>query len=77
MPMHGALDHAAGELGRSWCRHCADDSGGLQPFEVRFDLMVQWSLRHDGVDRAAAEARTMAYLRTMPAWRDHPRVSGW
>ena len=77
MAMREAADHAAGELGRSWCRHCADDSGGLQAFEERFDRMVQWSLRHDGVDRAAAEARTRAYLRMMPAWRDHPRLFDW
>jgi hypothetical protein len=31
-------------------------------------------MRKDGLDREHAEARTLEYMRGMPAWRDHPKV---
>jgi hypothetical protein len=33
--------------------------------------MVQWQIRMKGQGRAEAEVATRAYLRQMPAWRDH------
>jgi hypothetical protein len=38
--------------------------------------MTQWAMRKDGLGRAAAELRTRAYMRSMPAWRDHPALAG-
>ena len=32
------------------------------------------SLRRDGVERAEAERKTRAYMRSMPLWRDHPAL---
>lgn len=62
------------EAGR-YCPHCVDASGQLQDFDTRFERMVQWALREDaGLTRAAAEARTLAYMARMPAWAGHPRV---
>ena len=64
------------ETGR-WCTYCTTDSGDLQPFEERFARMVAWQeRRHPEQSRADAEAATLAYLATMPAWRDHPQVTG-
>jgi hypothetical protein len=58
-----------------YCHHCVDEKGALQPFEERFERMVQWQARREpGADRAALEEKTLAYMRTMPAWKDHPRV---
>ena len=57
-----------------YCRYCTDDSGALQPFEERFERMTQWAIRKDGLDRNQAEKRTLEYMRTMPAWRDHPKL---
>lgn len=58
-----------------YCRHCTDETGALQPFEERFERMVSWQEgRSPGSSRAELEAATLAYLATMPAWRDHPRV---
>lgn len=62
------------ETGR-YCEHCTDASGNLQPFEERFERMVSWQARrHPDSSRSELEAETLAYLATMPAWRDHPRV---
>ena len=59
-----------------YCRHCVDDKGDLQPFDVRFEQMVHWMLRSDpALGRAEAEQRTRAHMRRMPAWKDHPRLA--
>ncbi|MFT4251065.1 MAG: hypothetical protein QM608_01090 [Caulobacter sp.] len=60
------------ESGR-YCRYCVDESGALQDFETRFERMVQWQQRRGG-SREAAERETLAYMATMPAWKDHPKV---
>ena len=61
------------ESGR-YCAHCTDADGNLQPFEERFERMVGWQeRRHPEQSRAEVEAATLAYMATMPAWRDHPR----
>jgi hypothetical protein len=62
------------ETGR-YCAHCTDADGELQPFEERFERMVSFqSRRQPEATRADVEATTLAYMATMPAWRDHPRV---
>lgn len=57
-----------------YCQYCVDESGQLQDFDTRFARMVDWQLRERGGERADAERETLAYMATLPAWRDHPRV---
>jgi hypothetical protein len=58
-----------------YCSYCVDEKGSLQAFEERFERMVQWQARRDpGASRADLEKKTLAYMATMPAWKDHPRV---
>lgn len=58
-----------------YCSHCVDEQGKLQAFDERFERMVQWQARREpNVSRADLEDKTLAYMATMPAWRDHPRV---
>jgi hypothetical protein len=60
-----------------YCAYCVDEGGRLQSFEERFERMVQWQARREpATTREALERKTLAYLATMPAWRDHPRVKG-
>jgi len=55
--------------------YCVDAAGKLQPFEERFERMIQWLQgREPALDRATAERRTLEYMGTMPAWKEHPRV---
>ena len=74
MPLESAHDHALGRLDFPYCRHCAP-GGRLQSFKERFDEMVQLAMREQGLDRETAEARTRDYLRTMPAWKNHPALA--
>jgi hypothetical protein len=64
------------ETGR-YCAYCTDENGELQSFDERFARMVGWQeRRHPEQSREEVEAATLAYMATMPAWRDHPRVAG-
>ena len=59
----------------SYCQYCVTSTGALQPFEERLEKMIGWQLRQKpGLSRADAERQTLAFMATMPAWRDHPRV---
>ena len=58
-----------------YCQYCVDKNGQLQSFEERFERMLQWALkRNPNATRAQAEEQTRAYMRTMPAWQDHPKL---
>jgi hypothetical protein len=58
-----------------YCRYCVDADGNLQPFEERFERMVRWLLReHPKVSRAQAEEGARTKMRTMPAWKGHPKL---
>ena len=60
-----------------YCEHCLDERGNLQAFDERFERMVQWQARREpNAPRADLEKKTLAYMATMPAWKDHPRVKG-
>lgn len=59
-----------------YCEHCVDADGALQSFDDRFERMVAWQARREpAASRAELESATFDYLATMPAWRDHPRVT--
>jgi hypothetical protein len=58
-----------------YCQYCSDEKGNLQPFEERFERMVQWMSRQQpDLSREEAQKQTLAYMAQMPAWRDHPKV---
>ena len=58
-----------------YCQHCVDAEGKLQAFDERFERMVQWQARKEpSAARKDLEKKTLAYMASMPAWRDHPRV---
>ena len=58
-----------------YCQHCVDDQGNLQTFDERLERMTQWMVRTERAqDRDQARTAALAYMATMPAWRDHPQV---
>ena len=63
------------ETGR-YCTYCTDESGNLQSFDERLERMVAWQARRNpDATREELERQTRAYMATMPAWRDHPRLA--
>lgn len=62
------------ESGR-YCEHCVDEQGNLQSFEERFERMTSWQAqRRPDASPEEIAADTLAFMATLPAWRDHPRV---
>ena len=60
-----------------YCNYCVGSDGKLQPFDERFDRMVQWQMRQKpGLVRVLVVLVLLAYMAKMPAWKDHPRVTG-
>jgi hypothetical protein len=58
-----------------YCVHCTQPDGTLQTFDDRFERMVGWRARQNpSAPRAELEADALAYMATMPAWKEHPRV---
>jgi hypothetical protein len=58
-----------------YCTHCVGADGKLQAFDERFERMIAWQQRKEPTaTRAQLEAATLAYMATLPAWADHPRV---
>jgi hypothetical protein len=74
MPLSAPEEHARGAEAIPYCVRCTTESGELQSFEERLERMTQWSMRTSGLNRAAAHARTLDRMRTMPARRDHPSL---
>ena len=74
MPLGSPAEHAGADETNPYCSHCVTETGELQPFEERFERVTQWGIRKDGLDRRAAEQRAREYMRSMPAWRDHPAL---
>lgn len=58
-----------------YCEYCVGADGKLQPFDERFERMIAWQQRKEPTaTRAELERATLAFMATMPAWKDHPRV---
>lgn len=56
-----------------YCQYCADEHGRLKPFDERFENMIAWAMREgEGTTREDAEKKTLAFMGTLPAWREHP-----
>ncbi len=60
-----------------YCQYCQDEHGDLQCFDERLTRMKQFMKeRKPDMTQEQAEASSLDYMATMPAWRDHPRVAG-
>lgn len=59
-----------------YCQYCTDADGNLQDFDTRFATMVEWQRRRQPeASREELEAETRSHLATMPAWRNHPKLT--
>jgi len=74
MPLRAVADRPLGHPESAWCVHCSQPDGNLQEFQERFERMVQWEMKTKGKAKAEAEASTRTHMRTLPAWKDHPRL---
>ena len=58
-----------------YCQHCTNENGELQSFDERFEKMVSFLQRKEPqLSSDEVEMKTKAYMRTMPAWKNHPML---
>jgi hypothetical protein len=69
MPLAGAEDHALGDASIPYCSYCAPE-GTLPAAQERLERFTQWTMRQEGLDYDAARTKAVAYMKTMPAWKD-------
>ena len=69
MPLATDTDHALADPAIPYCHYCAPD-GSLPAPEERLERFTQWSMRQEGLDHDAARTKALAYMKTMPAWKD-------
>ena len=69
MPLAGAEDHALKDASIPYCGYCAPE-GTLPRVEERIERFTQWTMRQEGLDYQAARVKAIAYMKTMPAWKD-------
>jgi hypothetical protein len=56
-----------------FCQYCVDENGDLQTFGVTVARMLQFITRQEpGLTQADSEAKTLAHMASMPAWRNLP-----
>jgi len=59
-----------------YCQYCVRPDGKLQDFDERLARMLQWQRRqHPEQSEAQTLQHTLDYMATMPAWKNHPRVT--
>lgn len=60
-----------------YCEYCTDEDGDLRGFDETFERFVQFAMGRDAtLDRPTAEANTLGFMASMPAWSGHPRLRG-
>lgn len=58
-----------------YCQYCVNEKGELQTFDERLEKMITWCREEDpNIPYDSAKLRTLEYMRTMPAWKNHPRI---
>ena len=69
MPLAADTDHALADPAIPYCHYCAPQ-GILPAAEERLERFTQWTMRQEGLDHDVARAKALAYMKTMPAWKD-------
>jgi len=69
MPMTIPEDHAAGDIAREYCRHCATENGDMASFEDTSRRLAERVQQTTKVSEADALRTVVERLIELPAWR--------
>jgi len=59
----------------TYCQYCVNEKGELKAFDELFERMVQWTVKEEkNISHEDAKIKTRAYMRAMPAWKNHPSL---
>jgi hypothetical protein len=57
------------------CPYCSDEDGHLIEFEECLERFSQWTRKNEpDLDKEQATTKTLEFMSSMPAWREHPEV---
>jgi hypothetical protein len=69
MPMEKPEDHAAGDVTKDYCLHCARPDGSMQSYDEKVDSMAGFIAKTQGLDREGATAKAEEIMAELPAWK--------
>ncbi len=69
MPMREAEDFAQGDSSKDYCKYCARPDGSMQSYDEKLAGTIEFLIRTQGIDRAAAEKNAPELLAKLPAWQ--------
>ena len=68
MPMTKLKDFGGGNPENLYCVHCSKPEGSLKSYEEVFEVMVNFMMMSQGMDRKIAESAAKEHMSKMPAW---------
>jgi hypothetical protein len=68
--MRGADEHAAADISKDYCYHCAHDDGRMKSYEEVLAGFTGFLQHTQGLQDEAARDAARQMLSHQPAWRD-------
>jgi hypothetical protein len=69
MPMEQSSDYALGDASKDYCKYCARPDGSMQSYEEKLEGTIEFLIKTQGFDRAAAKSNAVLMLAKLPAWK--------
>jgi hypothetical protein len=70
MPLRTPQEHAAGDVSRDYCIHCARPDGSMKSYDEALTGMTAFLVKTQGLDQAAARKAAAGMMAELPAWKD-------
>ena len=68
MPLRTPADHAAGDVSKTYCRHCARPDGSMKSYDEALVGMIGFLRQTQGLDEEVARTAAKQMMASMPAW---------
>jgi hypothetical protein len=70
MPLRTPQEHAAGDVARNYCVHCARPDGTMKSYNEVLTGMTAFLVQTQGFDQQAARKAAAGMMAELPAWKD-------
>jgi len=69
MPMADLSDHAMGDAGKDYCKHCSRPDGTMQTYQEKLESLTGFIVRTQGLEAEAAKNLAKTMMSHLPAWK--------
>jgi hypothetical protein len=69
MPLRTPQEHAAGDVSRDYCVHCARPDGSMKSYDEVLTGMTGFLVQTQGFDPQAARKAAAGMMAELPAWK--------